>query len=169
MRFGLVRSSAIGVCLLASAPAFAGQAECDLIAKSMLAVADQPAVRQTVDLGAGKGEGMSSILLKDAIYVREEPNAAWRKMPFTAAMRKTMAEKALVSLPLSDCAEGSADAANGVAVKSYGFKQPDPLKPGSKSSSSILIAPSDGLPRRMDLTDGSAMVFEYGDFKAPTP
>lgn len=163
----LFRACALGLGLAASTGALASQADCDVVAKSMLAVTEQPSVRQAMTTG-GKETGPTSILLKDAMHVRSDPGAAWVRMPIDAAARRKLVEVGLKTLPLSDCMVAGQRAANDVGVDAYSYKQPDPLKPGEMNQTTILIG-ADGLPRRLDLSDGTAILFEYGDFKAPTP
>ncbi len=161
----LVRA-VIAAALLSPTAALAGQAECDAIAKAMLAVPDQPAVRQVVTLGPNEA-GPTSILLKDAMYLKENASKAWIKAPIDAGKRRVMAEAGLKVLPLSACERAGGEAVDGVAVDVYSYSQANPMKPGDKASGRILIGAADGLPRRMDMPGGMAMTFEYGDFKAP--
>lgn len=167
MTLSLFRACALGAGLVASTGAFASQADCDLVARSMLAVTEQPSVRQAVTTN-GKETGPTSILLTDAMHVQTDPNGKWVRMPIDAAARRKMVEMGLKALPLSDCKVDGSRTVNDVGVDAYSYKQPDPLKPGQMSQTTILIG-ADGLPRRLDLLDGQAMVFQYGDFKAPTP
>ncbi|MDR4306161.1 hypothetical protein IHQ68_05960 [Chelatococcus sambhunathii] len=168
MRFRLPRAALLACALASPATAFAGPSECDAIVKAMLAVPDQPGVRQVIMLSPTQA-GPTSILHKDAMYIREHEAKAWMKVPLDAAKRRAMAEAGLKALPLNDCQSADGETLGGVAVNVYAFKQRNPLKPGGMASSRILIGASDGLPRRMDLPDGMAMSFEYGDFPAPTP
>lgn len=169
MTFGLKLASAIGACLGVSSAAFAGESECDVVVKAMLAVNDQPSVRQTMMTKDNAEPLMASILLKDAMYIQQGAAQPWRKLAMGAPMRRKLAEHALVSLPISDCATGAQETVNGAAASAYSFSQPNPLKPGEKAASTILIGFADGLPIHMDLTDGSQMLFEYGDFQPPVP
>lgn len=168
MKSRLARAALLACALASPATAFAGPAECDAISKAMLAVPDQPGVRQVMMLSPTQA-GPTSILHRDAMYMREDEAKAWMKVPLDAGKRRAMAEAGLKALPLSDCQSAAGETLGGVAVSVYAFKQPNPLKPGDMASSRILVGASDGLPRRMDLPDGMAMTFEYGDFPAPTP
>lgn len=163
-----LRISAIGACLLISSAAFAGTVECDAVAKAMLAVPDQPGVRQVMTLGPTES-GPTSIQLKDAMYMREDASKPWIKAPIDARKRRAMAQAGLKTLPLSACMKTASETLDGVAVDVYSFSQANPLKPGETGPSRILIGSADGLPRRMDMPGGMAMTFEYGDFQAPTP
>lgn len=153
---------AFGAWLFASPAALAGQADCDAIAKSMLAVAEQPSVRQSLT-----PDGPNSILLKDALYVQQAGAKTWVKMPIDATARRMMVEEGLKSLPLGDCRAAEAQTLNGEELDVYDYTQPNPLQPGAVSATRLLIGRSDGLPRRLDLGAGAAMTFEYGDFQAP--
>ncbi len=164
MRFlsaGLLVTSAM---LLISGPAHADPA-CEPLVKAMRAFSEQPSIRQsTYDKDALL---MQSISLKDAMYVREGGNGPWRKVPFDLDKRKQMAEEALKSMPPSGCSGPRAETRDGVAVNIYSYKQPNPMKPGEFTSASLWIGRTDGLPRRMVLSDTSYQSIEYGAFAAP--
>jgi len=138
---------------------------CEPLLKAMRAFSEQPSIRQsTYDKDALL---MQSISLKDAMYVREGGNGPWRKVPFDLDRRKQMAEQALKSMPPSDCSGPRAETRDGIAVNIYSYKQPNPMKPGEFTSSSLWIGRADGLPRRMVLSDTSYQSIEYGTFAAP--
>lgn len=164
MRFlsaGLLMTSAM---LLISGPAHADPA-CEPLVKAMRAFSEQPSIRQsTYDKDALL---MQSISLKDAMYVREGGDGPWRKVPFDLDKRKQMAEQALKSMPPSDCSGPHTETRDGVTVNIYSYKQPNPMKPGEFTSASLWIGRTDGLPRRMVLSDTSYQSIEYGAFAAP--
>jgi len=164
MRFlsaGLLVTSAL---LPISSPAHSDPA-CEPLIKAMRAFSEQPSIRQsTYDKDTLL---MQSISLKDAMYVREGGDGPWRKVPFDLDKRKQMAEQALKSMPPSDCRGPRAETRDGVAVDIYSYKQPNPMKPGEFTSSSLWIGRADGLPRRMVLSDTSYQSIEYGAFSAP--
>ena len=131
----------------------------------MRAFSEQPSIRQsTYDKDTLL---MQSISLKDAMYIREGGDGPWRKVPFDLDKRKQMAEQALKSMPPSDCSGPRPETRDGVAVNIYSYKQPNPMKPGEFTSSSLWIGRADGLPRRMVLSDTSYQSIEYGTFAAP--
>ena len=164
MRFlsaGLLVTAAM---LLISGPAHADPA-CAPLVKAMRAFSEQPSIRQsTYDKDVLL---MQSISLKDAMYVREGGDGPWRKVPFDLDKRKQMAEQALKGMPPSDCSGPRAETRDGVAVNIYSYKQPNPMKPGEFTSASLWIGRTDGLPRRMVLSDTSYQSIEYGTFAAP--
>ena len=165
MRFlsaGLLSTAAI--LLPIAGPARADSA-CEPLVKAMRAFSEQPSIRQsTYDKDTLL---MQSISLKDAMYVREGGNGPWRKVPFDLDKRKQMAEEALKSMPPSGCSGPRAETRDGVAVNIYSYKQPNPMKPGEFTSASLWIGRTDGLPRRMVLSDTSYQSIEYGTFAAP--
>lgn len=150
--------------LLIASPGHADSA-CEPLVKAMRAFSEQPSIRQsTYDKDILL---MQSISLRDAMYLREGGDGPWRKVPFDLDKRKQMAEQALKSMPPSDCSGPRAETHDGVAVNIYSYKQPNPMKPGEFTSSSLWIGRADGLPRRMVLSDTSYQSIEYGTFTAP--
>lgn len=138
---------------------------CEPLVKVMRAFSEQPGIRQnTYDKDVLL---MQSISLKDAMYVREGGDGPWRKVPFDLDKRKQMAEQALKSMPPSDCSGPRAETRDGVAIDIYAYKQPNPMKPGEFTSSSLWVGRADGLPRRMVLSETSYQSIEYGTFAAP--
>jgi hypothetical protein len=143
-------------------------ADCAKIAQAMIAVEEAPGVRQKLFAGKAAGDAMQleSLKLEDAMYLRQGDGGTWRRVPFNAAQRREKSEKMLKALPLSDCAGPRAAADGAVPVQVFDYSQPDPLKGGAKSRSSIWLG-ADGRIRRLLLEDGSYQTFEYGAFEAP--
>lgn len=147
--------------------AFAADADCLVVGKAMTAGGSQPGVRQTqVLIATGEPVGLSGVLTRDAMHVREAADARWQTMPFGVAERTKTAEAMLKSLPLSDCAKQPPETVRGVAAEVYDYTQRNPMGSGEKLLGRIWIA-ADGLPVRVRMTDSTAMDFEYGDFPAP--
>lgn len=164
MRFFTVSVPVGIVALLTAATAHADPA-CEPLVKAMRAFSDQPGIRQnTYEKDALQ---MQSLSLKDAMYLREGGDGPWRKVPFDLEKRRQMAAEALKSMPPSDCQGPRAETRDGIAVDIYSYKQPDPMKPGQFTSSSLWIGRADGLPRRIVLSETSYQSIEYGTFPAP--
>ncbi|WP_148663552.1 hypothetical protein [Bosea vaviloviae] len=144
---------------------------CDTIIKAMLAVADQPGVRQRTLQGSAGAETVmtEAISLREAMYVREYGDGPWRTVPMTSARRRDLAESALKQFPPSNCKGPTADTRHGVQVDRYTFTQTNPLSPGGTSTSEVWIGRADGLPRRVVLGDDSYQTIEYGDYAVPSP
>lgn len=139
-------------------------ADCEKIAKAMIAVEEASGVRQKMFTGAALQA--ESLKLGDAMYLRQADQAKWRRVPFDAAQRKEKAEKMLKLLPLSDCAGPRALTDGAVPVQAFDYAQPDPIDSKGKSRGSIWLD-AEGRVRRLVLGDGSYQTFEYGDFDAP--
>jgi hypothetical protein len=164
MRFPAVSVPVGAMVLLIAASAQANPA-CETLIKAMRAFSDQPGIRQnTYEKDTLR---LQSISLRDAIYLREGGDGPWRKMPFDLEKRRQMAEEALKSMPPSDCTGPRTETRDGVEVDIYSYKQPDPMKPGQFTSSSLWIGRADGLPRRIVLSETSYQSIEYGTFAAP--
>ena len=139
---------------------------CDLVAKAMLKVGEQPGLRQTTFIGTPPRIMAEAVSLKDAMYVREGGRGAWRRVGFDQDRRRTMAENALKSMPLSECSGPKSVTEGGVPYEAYSYRQPDPLKPGAFASGAIWLG-TDGLLRRTVIDDSTYQTVEYGDFPAP--
>lgn len=163
MRFPV--SVPAGAMALLIATAAQADPACEALVKTMRAFSDQPGIRQSTY--EKEALQMQSLSLRDAMYLREGGDGAWRKVPFGLEKRQQMAEEALKSMPPSDCKGPRTETRDGVVVDIYSYKQPDPLKPGQFTSSSLWIGRADGLPRRIVLSETSYQSIEYGTFAAP--
>jgi hypothetical protein len=143
--------------------ALAAEPACEPIVKASLAGPQQSA-RHRVTM---EGTVIESVMLKDAMFMRESPTSSWRRVPMDGAKRRAMAEQALVMLPFSQCTGPVFETRGGVAMAVYSYKQSNPLTPGKLDSSRIWIGRDDGLPRRLESDGGVVAEIEYGDFKAP--
>jgi hypothetical protein len=152
------------LCLLSSS----ALADCTTLAKAMTAVEAEPGVRQKLFTGKAVGETLlvETIKLPDAMYQRPVENALWRRVPLDAAQRKENSEKMLTQLPLSDCSGPRALMDGAVPVQAFDYSQPDPMKSGTVTRSTLWIG-ADGRIRRLVLQDGMYQTFEYGAFEAP--
>ena len=151
--------------LLAVAPALA---DCTTIAAAMTAVERTAGVRQILHASPADGGAVIGETLKfpDALYMRQGAAAKWVRLPLDATKRLETAEKMMKAMPISDCAGPRNVAEAGVAYRAFDYAQPNPLKGGAKSRSSIWLD-GDGRIARLVLEDGSRQIFEYGVKDAP--
>jgi hypothetical protein len=147
----------------ATVAALAAEPACEPIVKASLAGPQQSA-RHRVSMG---DTVIESVMLKDAMFMREAPTAPWRRVPMDGAKRRAMAEQALAMLPFSQCTGPVFETRGGVAMAVYSYRQANPLTPGKLDLSRIWIGRDDGLPRRLESDGGGVAEIEYGDFKAP--
>lgn len=142
----------------------AAEPACQTIEKAMLALNDQPSVKQTSTVKGSDKDRIEAILLPDAMYLND--GSRWQRMPVKAIQRKSMAQAALQKMPLSECTGPRSETLNGVAMNVYEYKQPNPMQPGSKTSAKLWIDATDGLMHRME-ADTVTQTIEYGAFKPP--
>lgn len=152
------------------APAMADP-RCDRIARSMLALNDEPSLRQQMFARVNGQDRllMEAILLKDGMYMREADTPRWVRSPMSAERRRAAAAKALEAMPLSDCS-GPHDVPDvRPLVVAFRYGQANPMAAGGASRGSVWIGKDDGKLRRIVLEDGSYQTIEYGAFSAPIP
>ena len=160
-----IASATLATLLTSMATAQTAEPACQAITKAMLIMNDQPGVRQVSAIKGNGGEDqVEAILLPDAMYIRDDKQ--WRRMPMDATRRKSMAEAALLKMPLSDCTGPQSETLNGTAMNVYEYKQPNPMKPGTKTSAKLWIGAKDGLMHRMEAATVTQTI-EYGAFKPP--
>jgi len=148
-----IASATLATLLTSVATAQTAEPACQAITKAMLIMNDQPGVRQVSAIKGNGGEDqVEAILLPAAMYIRDDKQ--WRRMP------------ALLQMPLSDCTGPQSETLNGTAMNVYEYKQPNPMKPGTKTSAKLWIGAKDGLMHRMEAATVTQTI-EYGAFKPP--
>lgn len=161
-----MRHVVVAVVLAGTCVAGPALADCSVVAAAMIAVEGVPGVRQRLFAAEGGAVIGETLKLADAMYQRGGGTEAWRRIPFDAAKRRSVAESAMRALPLSDCTGPRAGDDGGIAVRVYDYAQPDPMKPGTKSRTTLWLD-AEGRIRRQILQNGSHYVFDYGSFQAP--
>lgn len=162
------RSRALaGIIAILLPEAAEANAVCDLVARAMLLVHEQPAVHQKTMDGQPPRIQAEAISLKDALYVREGGEGPWRRVGVDQAKRREMAAEGLKRVPLSDCAAQTTIREGSVSLDIYTYRQPNPLKGEQLPLGTIWIGP-DGLPRRIGFGETSYQTMEYGDVSAPS-